>query len=97
MVPRNNSAEPVRRRQRGSRLYLLLETVSGHSGEVARLIRLNPGVVSVDLVEGKPDVIAVMEAEDRQELAHQLMRVISCVENTIEDARILPTRDGSNY
>ncbi len=79
-----------------SRLYLLLETVNGHSGEVARMIRLNPGVVTVDLVEGKPDVIAVMEAGDRQELAQLLMQVISCVENTTEDARILPTRDDSN-
>ncbi len=79
-----------------SRLYLLLKTVNGHSEEVAQVIRLNPGVVTVDLVEGKPDVIAVMEAGDRQKLAHQLMQVILCVENTIEDARILPTRDDSN-
>ncbi len=78
-----------------SRLYLLLETVNGHSEEVAQVIRLNPGVVTVDLVEGKPDVIAVMEAGDRQALAQLLMQVISCVENTTEDARILPTREDS--
>ncbi len=78
-----------------SRLYLLLETVNGHSEEVAQVIRLNPGVVTVDLVEGKPDVIAVMEAGDRQTLAQLLMQVISCVENTTEDARILPTREDS--
>lgn len=78
-----------------SRLYLLLETVNGHSEEVAQVIRLNPGVVTVDLMEGKPDVIAVMEAGDRQALAQLLMQVISCVENTTEDARILPTRDDS--
>ncbi len=79
----------------GSRLYLLLETVNGHSQEVAQVIKLNPGVVTVDLVEGKPDIIAVMEAADRQELAQLLMQVISCVENTTEDARILPIRDDS--
>ncbi len=78
-----------------SRLYLLLETVNGHSEEVAQVIRLNPGVVTVDLMEGKPDVIAVMETGDRQALAQLLMQVISCVENTTEDARILPTRDDS--
>ncbi len=75
----------------------MLETVNGHSEEVAQVIRRNPGVVTVDVVEGKPDVIAVMEAGDRQELAQLLMQVISCVENTTEDARILPTRDDSNY
>lgn len=79
-----------------SRLYLLLETVDGHSEEVAQALRLNPGVVTVDLVEGKPGVIAVMEARDRQELAQLLMQAIVCVENTTEDARILPTRDDSN-
>lgn len=79
-----------------SRLYLLLETVDGHSEEVAQVIRLNSGVVTVDLVEGKPDVIAVMEAGDRQALAQLLMQVISCVENTTEDVRILSTRDDSN-
>ena len=73
----------------------MLETVNGHSEEVAQVIRLNPGVVTVDVVEGKPDVIAVMEAGGRQELAQLLMQVISCVENTTEDARILPTRDDS--
>ncbi len=78
-----------------SRLYLLLKTVNGHSEEVAQVIRLSPGVITVDLVEGKPDVIAVMEAGDRQELAHQLIQVISCVENAIENARILPTRSDS--
>ncbi len=78
-----------------SRLYLLLETVNGHSEEVAQVLRLNSGVVTVDLVEGKTDIIAVMEAEDRQALARQLMQVISCVENTTEDARILPTREDS--
>ena len=59
------------------------------------MLRLNSGVVTVDLVEGKTDIIAVMEAEDRQALARQLMQVISCVENTTEDARILPTREDS--
>ena len=78
-----------------SRLYLLLETVNGHSEEVAQVLRLNSGVVTVDIVEGKTDVIAVMEAGDRQALARQLMQVISCVENTTEDARILPTREDS--
>ena len=79
-----------------SRLYLLLETVNGHSEEAARVFRLNSGVVAVDVVEGKPDVIVVMEAGDRQELAHLLMQVISCVENATEDVRILPIRDDSN-
>lgn len=74
----------------------MLETANGHSEEAAEVLRLNPGVVAVDVVEGKPDVIVVMEAGDRQELAQLLMQVISCVENTTEDARILPVRDDSN-
>ena len=79
----------------GSRLYLLLETVNGHSEEVTQVLGLNPGVATVDLVEGKPDVIAVMEGADRQELAQLLMQVISSVETATEDVRILPARDDS--
>ena len=79
-----------------SGLYLLLETVNGHSEEATRVLRLNSGVVAVDVVEVKPDVIVVMEEGDQQELAQLLMQVISCVENTTEDVRVLPTRDGSN-
>ncbi len=79
-----------------SRLYLLLETANGHPEKVAQVLRPNSGVVAVDVVEGEPDVIAVMEAEDRQELAQLLVQAISCVEDTTEDVRILPVRDDSN-
>jgi hypothetical protein len=44
------------------RAYVLLDIQRNKSQEVAKALRDKPGVVAVDIVEGPPDVVAVLEA-----------------------------------
>ena len=78
------------------RVYLLLDVAEGKADQVAGKLRHIAGIRIVDVVEGQPDVIAVVEAPERHKLAETTMRVISSVENMIEDLKLLPARDGLN-
>ena len=51
-------------------------------------------VTNLTAKNSTPDVIAVVEAPERQRLAEITMQVISSVENMIEDLRLLPVRNG---
>jgi len=77
-----------------NRVYLLLDVVEGKADHVAGKLRHIAGIRIVDVIEGQPDVIAVVEASERQRLAEITMQVFSSLENLIEDLRLLPARDG---
>ena len=76
------------------RVYILLDVIDGKPDQVAEKLRHIAGIRIVDVVEGQPDVIVVVEAPDRQRLVEITMRVISSAENMIEDLKLLPVRDG---
>ncbi len=77
-----------------ARAYVLLDVTDSRSGDVAKVLRGRPGVVKADLLEGPPDVIVVVEASNRQELAKLTMQVLASVETMTEHLQLLPTRDG---
>ncbi|MDD4859713.1 MAG: hypothetical protein PHR56_05860 [Dehalococcoidales bacterium] len=76
-----------------ARAYLLLNILEGKSEQVARLLRGKPGVLSADALEGRPDVIVMVEAADRRTLAEMIMPAISSIDQVTEDLRLLVTRD----
>ena len=76
------------------RVYLLLDVAEGKADHVAGKLRSIDGIRTADVIEGQPDVIAVVEAPERHRVAEITMRVISSVENMIEDLQLLPARDG---
>ena len=76
------------------RVYILLDVLDGKADQVAEKLRHIAGIRIVDVIEGQPDVIALVEAPERQRLAEITMRVFSSVENMIEDVELLPARDG---
>ena len=51
-----------------------------------------PGVAEVDLVEGPPDVVLVVEASARQDLARYVVEAVGAVETMTEDLSLLPAR-----
>jgi len=75
-----------------ARAYLLLKIVQGKAEEAARLLRDAVGVVAVDVLEGPPDIIVLMEASGRSTLARLAVRVIASVEALTEDIQLLPAR-----
>ena len=79
-----------------ARAYLLLKIVQGKAEEAARLLRDEVGVVAVDVLEGPPDIIVLMEASGRSTLARLTVRVIASVEALTEDIQLLPAQNIPN-
>ena len=75
------------------RVYLLLDVAEGKADHVAEKLRRVAGIRIVDVLEGQPDVIAMVEAPERHKLVEITMRVISSVETMIENLHLLPARD----
>ena len=79
-----------------ARAYLLLKIVQGKAEEAARLLQDEVGVVAVDVLEGPPDIIVLMEASGRSTLARLTVRVIASVEALTEDIQLLPAQNIHN-
>lgn len=77
-----------------NRVYLLLDVAEAKANQVAEKLEGMDSIRIVDVLEGQPGVIAMVEASERLILAKTAMRVIASVENMIDDLRILPARDG---
>ena len=73
-----------------ARAYILIKTAEGKAHEIARILRRKLGVTFVDCVEGPPDVVAMIEADDNQKLADLAMKALTSVENLMEDSQVLP-------
>jgi len=78
------------------RVYVLLDIVDGSVEEVTGVLRENLGVLIADALESPPDVIVLIEAPQREQLAKWTIKALSSVETLSEQVRLLPTRDGSN-
>jgi hypothetical protein len=55
-----------------------------------RILQHQAGVVAVDLVEGPPDIVFVVEAPDRVELASVLIKAVTSVESMTDGMELLP-------
>jgi hypothetical protein len=76
-----------------ARAYVLFEIVDGNREYAAQMLRSQTGVVFADRLEGHPDIIAMVEAPNRQRLAEAMMPVIGCIDGITEDLHLLVTRD----
>lgn len=79
-----------------NRVYLLLDVAEGKADQVAGKLKNIDSIRIVDVLEGQPGVIAMVEASEQQKLAENAMQVIASVENMIDDLRLLPARDSKN-
>ncbi len=79
-----------------ARVYILLDIVHGKSEYVIQALRGKPGVVMADPLEGPPDVIIVVEAPKRQQLAELTIQALASVETMTEGLRLLPAQGGLN-
>ena len=78
------------------KVYMLLDVIDGSTEKVTRVLRRKLGVVIVDALEGPPDVVVLIEAPEREQLAKWTIEALSSVETLTEQVRLLPTRDGSS-
>lgn len=75
------------------RAYMLLDIVDRSCEYAVQMLRSRAGVVLADRLEGYPNIIAVIEAADRQSLAEAIMPVLDCIDGITENLHLLVTRD----
>jgi len=73
----------------GSRVYVLLSICDGKTRQAAQAVKGMPGITIADLLEGDPNLLLMVEAADRLELAGLLMPVLSVLDGITEDLRVL--------
>ena len=76
-----------------AKVYLLLDLVSADSERVARTLRSKPGVATVDVLEGPPDLLTVIEAPQRQKAAEYLMGLLDSVDGMIDSLRVMLVKE----
>ncbi len=74
------------------RAYILLDILNGKAEQVAQSLKRNKGVVSVDVLEGPPDIIIILEASGRQKLAELTIQALASVESVTENMKLLPAQ-----
>ena len=78
------------------RVYILLDIVEGKVEQAVKVLRKIDGVIMADALESQPDIIIVIEAPTREQLARLTMQVLASIENLTEQVCLLPTRDTLN-
>ncbi len=78
-----------------AKVYVLLDIIDGNCDQAIGILQNIPGVVAVDIVEGPPDIVFVVEAGERQCLAELTISALELVESTTAGIQLLPTLD--NY
>ena len=79
-----------------NRVYILLDAIEGKADQVAETLRVSAGMKMVDVLEGQPNVIMMIQARDRGQLAKLTNRALASVETMTEGWQLLPTQDGYN-
>ena len=73
-----------------SRAYLLLDVRRGALENVVEKLAAVPGVVSVEVVGGRPDLVVITEAPDFEGLVSLTVDALIHVEEDTERVRCLP-------
>lgn len=76
------------------RAYMLLDIVDRSCEYAVQMLRSRAEVILADRLEGYPNIVAVVEARDRQSLATAIIPVFDCLDGITEDLRLLITQDG---
>ena len=79
-----------------AKVYLLLEAVKGKRDNLAATIKGMAGVSAIDILDGRPDLLAVIEAPERQEVAKHLMRLLDVMDGEVEDIRVFPVQKSAD-
>ena len=73
-----------------ARVYIVINTIDNKSEQIAPILKTKAGVTIVDVLEGSPSLIMMLEAESRQELADLAVRAIASVEAVTKSLQLLP-------
>jgi hypothetical protein len=72
-----------------ARVYMLLDIREDKYEYALQILQNIEGVIMTDALEGHPNVIAVVEAPDRQRLVEMIMPILGSVDRVTEDVHLL--------
>lgn len=75
-----------------TKVYMLLDVAEEQHAYAVQALQNAEGVLAVDTLEGHPNMIVIIEAVDRQQLAELIMAILRSLEYVITDLRFLMTR-----
>ncbi|MBM3119797.1 MAG: hypothetical protein FJ006_09705 [Chloroflexi bacterium] len=78
------------------RVYVLLYIQEDKFDQALQILQSKTGVRVLDVLEGMPNLIVMLQACDRQRLAKLTIGALASVESMTEDQRLLPVRYGCN-
>ncbi|HEX7363739.1 MAG TPA: hypothetical protein VF366_01025 [Dehalococcoidia bacterium] len=61
--------------------FVIMDSPTEKTANMVRTLRKKPGVISVDRVEDSPQLIIVVEARERRELAELTVQAISAADS----------------
>jgi hypothetical protein len=61
--------------------------------EVAEILRSKAGVTHVDLVDSPPDIILVLEASERKQLAELTVKALGSIEHFVKEMQLIPVKE----
>lgn len=77
-----------------AKVYVLLRVKENKSEQAIQALQNKVGVRLLDMLEGPPDIIMMVQAPDRRRLAELTVAALASVEDITEDLQLLPTPDG---
>jgi hypothetical protein len=76
-----------------ARAYMLLDIVDRNCECAVELLRSRAEVILADRLDGYPNIIAMVEAADKQSLAEAIIPVLGCIDGITEGLRLLVAQD----
>ena len=80
----------------GNRVYILLDAIDDKADQVAETLLVREGVKMVDMLEGRPNVITMIQARNRSQLAKLTNKALASVESMTDGWQLLTTQNGCN-
>jgi hypothetical protein len=87
-----NHGRIKRFKEMSARAYMLLDIVDRSCEYAVQMLRSRSEVILADRLEGYPNIIAIVEAADRQSMSAAVMRVLRCIDSITEDLHLLVTQ-----
>ena len=76
-----------------AKVYILLDIVDGKADRAVETLHGEAGVKMVDVLEGSPNVITMIQARNRQQLAELANQALASIDSLTEAVQILPTQN----
>ncbi len=75
-----------------AKVYMLLDVVHADSVQLAQFLQAKPGVAEIDVLEGPPSIIMVVEAPEMLKAGEYLVDILDSVDGMTENLHVLPVR-----